>query len=192
MNGFRDERRRRVGRLDRTALRVDDPNLDPWLANHLAVTLDREPDLADGDELPPAWHWIFFHDLVRTSQLGAEGHPEVGIVMPPVRLPRRMWAGGTLEFEAPLVLGSTVERVSTIRDIVAKQGRSGPLVFVTIEHEIRTGRRPKLLEEQTIVYRDATDESDRPPTDSADRTPDGADFSAEHILDAGLSFATRP
>ena len=114
--------------------------------------------------------------------------------MPPVRLPRRMWAGGTLEFGAPLVLGSTVERVSTIRDIVAKEGRSGPLVFVTIEHEIRTGANRNLLEEQTIVYRDATDGSDSAAEPTAPRaaTPDDADFSAEHVLDAGRSSATRP
>ena len=171
--------------------------LDPWFANHLAVTLDREPDLADGDELPPAWHWIFFHDLVPTSELGREGHPKPGIVMPPVGLPRRMWAGGTLEFGAPLVLGSSVERVSTIRAIVAKEGRSGPLVFVTIEHEIRTGATRNVREEQTIVYRGATDGPDPRQTEGARRTTDeradfsgrpDADFSAQHDLDAATLF----
>jgi 3-methylfumaryl-CoA hydratase len=169
--------------------------LDPWLANHLAVTLDREPDLADGDELPPAWHWIFFHDLVRTSELGREGHPKPGIVMPPVGLPRRMWAGGTLEVQEPLVLGSTVERVSTIRDIVAKQGRSGPLVFVTVEHEIRTGATRNLREEQRIVYRDASDATDRsepPQTDGADRTVDDGDFSAEPDADFSAQHDLDP
>jgi 3-methylfumaryl-CoA hydratase len=170
--------------------------LDPWLANHLAVTLDREPDLVDGDELPLAWHWIFFHDLVRTSELGREGHPKPGIVMPPVGLPGRMWAGGTLEFQQPLVLGSTVERVSTIRDIVAKQGHSGPLVFVTVEHEIGTGSSRNVREEQTIVYRDATDGPERRQTEPADRPDDDVDvlakldpdFSAQHDLDAATLF----
>jgi 3-methylfumaryl-CoA hydratase len=159
--------------------------LDPGQANHLAVTLDRDPSFAEGDLLPPAWHWIYFHDLVRASDLGREGHPRVGIVMPPIHLPRRMWAAGTLAFEAPLVLGSTVERVSTIRSITPKEGRSGPLVFVDVEHEIRTGATRNLLEEQTIVYRDlagAAGAVDGKPA------PADAEVSTEHRLDNATLF----
>ena len=153
--------------------------LDPGQANHLAVTLDREPSFAEGDRLPPGWHWIYFHDLVRASDLGAEGHPRVGIVMPPIHLPRRMWAAGTLAFEAPMVLGSRVERVSTIRAITPKEGRSGPLVFVDVEHEIRTGATRNLLETRTIVYREsgAAGAADTRPA------PMDAEFSTVHYLD---------
>jgi 3-methylfumaryl-CoA hydratase len=158
--------------------------LDPWLANHLAATLDRPPDLADGDLLPPAWHWIYFHDLVRGSDLGREGHPRVGIVMPPIHLGRRMWAGGSLRFEVPMLLGTTVERVSTIRDIVPKEGRSGSLVFVTIEHEIRTGAVRNLLEEQTIVYRDLAIGG----SSAGQKAPADAEFSTENVLDAATLF----
>ncbi len=168
-------------------------SLDPWFANHLAVTLDRDPDLTVGDPLPPAWHWIYFHDLVRASDLGPEGHPKLGMVMPPIPLPRRMWAGGSLRFGAPLVLGSTVERVSTIRDIVAKEGRRGPLVFVEVEHQIRTGTTRNLVEAQSIVYRDFG-ESPGPAetlpegTAAAGTAPMEAEFSADHALDSRTLF----
>ena len=80
--------------------------LDPQQANRMAVTLDREPSFNAGDHLPAAWHWLYFHDIVPASQLGGDGHPALGVTMPPVPLPRRMWAGGELAFRAPLTLGT--------------------------------------------------------------------------------------
>ncbi len=128
--------------------------LDPGQADRLRITLDREPGLREGDALPPGWHWLYFHDLVRRCDLGEDGHPRLGVTMPPVGLPRRMWAGGRLEFRNPLRLGDVGERVSTIRAITPKQGRSGPLCFVTVEHDVRVGGTTYLLEDQTIVYRE--------------------------------------
>src|SRR3954464_3945847 len=83
-------------------------------ANHMAVTLDRDPSFQTGDALPPAWHWLYFHDLVKASDLGSDGHPALGISMPPAPLPLRMWAGGSLAFHEPLRLGDTVEKTSLI------------------------------------------------------------------------------
>jgi 3-methylfumaryl-CoA hydratase len=159
--------------------------LAPGPANQLAVTLDREPDLAPGDALPPGWHWPYLQDLVRASDLGDEGHPRLGIVMPPVPLPRRMWAAGSLRFEAPLVIGTTVERATTIRSIVPKDGRSGRLCFVTVEHELRSGGELRVLEEQTIVYRDAPRPGEQPPAPPA---PTDARFSAAWRLDEVALF----
>ena len=105
--------------------------------------------------------------------------------MPPIHLPRRMWAGGTLRFESPMVLGSTVERISTTGAITPKAGRSGALVFVEVEHEIRTGATRNLLEEQTIVYRDpagAAGAGDSRPA------PTDAEFSTPHHLDNATLF----
>jgi 3-methylfumaryl-CoA hydratase len=120
----------------------------------MAVTLDRAPVFAVGDSLPPAWHWLYFHDLVGASQLGVDGHPALGVIMPPVPLERRMWAAGSLAFDRAPRLGETATRTSVIADVVAKDGRTGPLCFVTVEHRIEVGGQSCVQEEQTIVYRD--------------------------------------
>lgn len=157
-----------VGRTTRS-----EAYLDPAQANRMAVTLDREPGFADGDALPAAWHWLYFHDLVPASQLGGDGHPALGVTMPPVPLPRRMWAGGRLEFAAPLVLGSCAERVNTISSIVPKEGRSGKLMFVTVDSEILSDGVVALRERQDIVYRELVGSgSAQPPS-----APEDAAFS---------------
>lgn len=154
-------------------------------ANRMAVTLDREPAFRDGDALPPAWHWLYFHDLVRSSDLGAEGHPRLGITMPPVPLPRRMWAGGTLKFISPIELGSLVTRSSLISSITPKEGRSGPLFFVTVEHTLSSAGDVKLVELQTIVYREMAAET---AVSVAALAPEGPEASAEWRLDSTALF----
>ena len=123
-------------------------------ANALASTLDREALLSDGDLLPPLWHWIYFWSLAPMSGLGQDGHPKRGGFLPPVPLPRRMWAGGRLRFDAPLVLGALADKHSTIRDVNVKQGSSGPLAFVTVAHTISQQGRACVYEEHDIVYRE--------------------------------------
>lgn len=159
--------------------------LDPAQANRMNVTLDREPAFASGDPLPPAWHWLYFHDLARASRLGPDGHPELGITMPPMPLPRRMWAAGALAFEQPLRLGTIVQRISTIRSIRPKSGRSGPLFFVTVEHDLRTAGERNVLEEQTIVYRQPSATAEVPAPQPA---PAGAQFRAAWSLDSTALF----
>ena len=120
----------------------------------LAATLDRDDPLCrPGDPLPPLWHWLYFLPLHRQSEIGPDGHAKRGGFLPPVPLPRRMWAGGRFEFRAPLRVGDTVRRVSTIADVSYKEGRSGPLVFVLVRHEIANGAGLALVEEHDIVYR---------------------------------------
>ncbi len=133
--------------------------LDPAQANRMAVTLDRAPYFGAGDELPPAWHWLYFHDLVEGSRLGADGHPALGVVMPPVPLERRMWAAGRIRFDHALRLGQSATRVSRISAITPKEGRTGLLYFVTVEHDISAGETLSVREQQTIVYRELTAES---------------------------------
>jgi len=137
--------------------------LDPAQANRMAVTLNRPPTMHAGDALPPAWHWLYFHDLVQTSDLGTDGHPALGLTMPPLPFDRRMWAGGSLAFEGRLRLGEHVTRTTTITAITMKRGRTGPLCFVDIEHRFTMNDEPTLLETQSIVYRE-------PPT-AADAVP---------------------
>jgi 3-methylfumaryl-CoA hydratase len=121
----------------------------------LAATLDREDAAPQaGDAVPPLWHWLYFLPLHRQSEIGADGHPQRGGFMPPVPLPRRMWAGSRLEFAKPLRVGLDITRHSTIQDLSLKNGRTGPLVFVTVRHEIHAEGALALADEHHIVYRD--------------------------------------
>ena len=147
--------------------------LDDWLGNEqvakdhitafplaaLAATLDREEN---GDVVPPLWHWLYFLPITPMSEAGPDGHPKRGDFLPPVPLPRRMWAGGRLTFHAPLKVGEHATRTSTIANIEDKTGRSGRLVFVTVQHTIEAGGELKLEEEHDIVYRDAPSADARP------------------------------
>lgn len=153
--------------------------------NRMAVTLDRTPHFNVGDVLPPAWHWLYFHDFVKASDLGDEGHPRLGLIMPPMPLPRRMWAGGMIKFRAPIYVGDTLEKSSTIRSITPKQGRTGLLYFVTVEHTLGVQGEIKLFEEQSIVYREmSTGEA----VAQARPAPTDADFSYEYALNSTALF----
>ena len=122
----------------------------------LAATLDRDdPAPAQGSAVPPLWHWLYFLPMARQSELGPDGHPRRGGFLPPVALPRRMWAGGRLVFERPLRVGQVATRRSRIADVTAKSARSGPLVFVTVVHDVSTTEGIALREEHDIVYREA-------------------------------------
>jgi 3-methylfumaryl-CoA hydratase len=122
----------------------------------MSATLDRDdPMPKDGDELPPLWHWMFFASLTRHRDIGADGHTKLGGFLPPVPLPRRMFAGGRFRFHHPLRAGDDIERVSTVRQITAKQGRSGQMVFVTVQHDVSDARGVAITEEHDIVYREA-------------------------------------
>ncbi len=123
-------------------------------ANALAATLDRDESLQDGDPLPPLWHWVYFWLTTPASGVGADGHAKRGGFLPPVPLPRRMWAGGRLRFDAPLPVGAAAEKVSRIADVSMKEGVTGPLVFVTVEHRVLSGGTACVSEEHDIVYRD--------------------------------------
>jgi 3-methylfumaryl-CoA hydratase len=121
----------------------------------LSASLDYElPRALVGDALPPCWHWLYFQDAVAASGLGVDGHALRGGFLPPVSLPRRMWAGSRLRFAAPLTVGEAVRRVSTIATITHKQGRSGELVFVTVQHQVFQGDILSIEEEQDLVYRE--------------------------------------
>jgi 3-methylfumaryl-CoA hydratase len=106
-----------------------------------------------GDPLPPAWHWLYFLGAARRSATGIDGHPEKGDFLPPIALPRRMWAAGALQITQPLRLGAPSAKRSTIRSIEHKTGKSGELVFVMLDHELSQGGKVCIREEQTLVYR---------------------------------------
>jgi 3-methylfumaryl-CoA hydratase len=130
----------------------------------LSATLDLDaPIPKPGDALPPLWHWLYFLSFYRRSELGPEGHPNRGGFLPPVPLPRRMWAGGRLAFDRPLRVGGSYTRTSRILDVRQREGRTGPLVFVVVRHEIGNAEGAALIEEQDIVYRDHPKTGDSAP-----------------------------
>jgi 3-methylfumaryl-CoA hydratase len=138
----------------------------------LSATLDRlDPRPSLGDPLPTLWHWLYFLPMHPQSEIGPDGHAKRGGFLPPVELPRRMWAGGRFTFGSPLRIGEVIRRTSTITDLKVKDGRSGSLVFVTVRHEVIGSFGGSLTEEHDIVYRDVPRETQsnttppRPPVD---------------------------
>jgi len=121
----------------------------------LAATLDHPPERpAAGSALPPLWHWLYFLPLHRQSEIGPDGHARRGGFMPPVPLPRRMWAGSQFSFHSPIRVGDAVHRVSTIDSVSEKTGRTGPLVFVKVRHQVfcNGSAESALTEFHDIVY----------------------------------------
>ncbi|WP_433705304.1 FAS1-like dehydratase domain-containing protein [Paraburkholderia sacchari] len=139
-----------IGRSDESADRITEAPV-----RLMQATLD----YADASTLPatlaPLWHWLYFLPGERQSNIGADGHPRRGGFLPPIALPRRMWAGGRLQFLRPLPVGEPIRRISTVKSINSKSGRSGQLVFVTVLHEVGDASGIAIREEQDIVYRDA-------------------------------------
>ena len=123
-------------------------------AQALAATLDQTSQFVAGDALPPLWHWIYFWELSPQSECGEDGHPKRGGFLPPVPLPRRMWAGGRLRFDHAITLGASATRDSRIEDVNIKSGKSGQLAFVTVSHQISSAGQTAIYEEHDIVYRD--------------------------------------
>ena len=155
----------------------------------LAATLDHEgAEVATGTPLPPLWHWLYFLPIHRHSEIGPDGHAKRGGFLPPVPLPRRMWAGSQFEFHTPIRVGDNVARTSTIEGVNSKDGRSGQLVFVKVRHELRCNgaSAPALVELHDIVYREAQRAGDvAPPPQRADT---GAAWQREVVPDDVLLF----
>jgi len=120
---------------------------------------------AAGTALPYLWHWLYFLPIYPQSEIGEDGHAKRGGFLPPVPLPRRMWAGSDFEFHEPLLVGDELSRTSTIVEIKEKSGRTGSLIFVKVRHEIRRNgaQTVALTEHHNIVYRDAPKPGDITP-----------------------------
>ncbi len=138
--------------IDKTETITDTLHQGP--ANLMEMTLDRAPVLEVGDALPPLWHWLYFLQSAPLSALGRDGHPERGGFLPPVALPRRMWAGGRFGFDHALEIGAQAQKQSRITDVALKTGSTGALCFVTVRHEVGTADSIAFWEEHDIVYRE--------------------------------------
>ncbi|NMM13529.1 MAG: acyl-CoA dehydrogenase [Rhodoferax sp.] len=142
--------------VGKTETLSDDITAAPLRA--LSATLDRDDALPmPGTAVPPLWHWLYFLPQHRQSELGPDGHAKRGGFLPPVPLPRRMWAGGRLQWlpDNPLRVGDAAQRISRIESVRHKAGRTGDLLFVLVQHEVHNANGLALTEEHDIVYRAA-------------------------------------
>jgi 3-methylfumaryl-CoA hydratase len=140
-----------------------------------------------GDAAPFTTHWCLSPAVFPMSQLSQDGHPTRGDFLPPVPLPRRMWAGGELEFLDPLRVGDQSKRVSRIADVTVKSGSTGVLCFVSVVHEVTTPRGTAIRERQDIVYRDAASSQPAPQARPA-AVPPPAQHRESHLADPVLLF----
>ncbi|RNF34494.1 FAS1-like dehydratase domain-containing protein [Paracoccus methylarcula] len=127
--------------------------LTPAIAERFDATFDLRGETGDGARAPALIHLCLAPPAIPTEELGPDGHPARGGFLPPVPLPRRMWAGGAFSFHGDIRVGETVTRRSIIQDVVVKEGRTGMLCFVTVEHQVDSNGRAALTERQDIVYR---------------------------------------
>ena len=173
----------------RTRLRADRLDLERARAMQALLRAPAGP-LRSGDPLPALWHWLYFWAVAPQDALGPDGHPARGGDLPPVALPRRMWAGSRFRFLAALPLGRPAERRSRVVAIEEKQGRSGPLVFVTDRHEIAGAHGPAVEEEHDIVYRAAPrgDAAAQPPLGPPLEPPGAAQWQRAVTPDPVLLF----
>ena len=163
----------------------------PQLCMALLATLDKTaPLLREGDEAPLSVHWCLAQPTVPMHGIGSDGHPARGGFLPAVPLPRRMWAGGALRFLAPIHVGESVTRLSRIEDVTLKEGRTGPLCFVTVSHSLSAPGGTVIEERQDIVYRGA-EPAAPPPAQAAAKPeppPRAAETSREVMADPVLLF----
>ncbi len=153
----------------------------------LSATLDRDdPYPKAGDALPPLWHWLYFLPIHRQSEIGADGHAARGGFLPPVPLPRRMWAGSRFQFQRPLRIGESISETSRIVNVTQKEGRAGALVFVVVRHEISNAQGIALTEEHDIVYRENAKPGDPPAKPQP--APEGEAWSRKIVPDEVLLF----
>jgi len=163
----------------------DEASLRPLLA--LAALLNAESAPSPQDALPALGHWLYFHPSTRQSELREDGHPRATSLLPSDLPPRRMWAGSRIRFLSPISVGCQMQRRTVLKGVVNKAGRSGPLVFVALQHILTVGDVPALIEDQDIVYREAaviaSDPAEAPKSDVG-----RSDSSREVILETTALF----
>lgn len=153
----------------------------------LRATLDYDSD-PWGGQLFPVGYWLHFTPDAPQHELAADGHPHKGGFLPPIPFPRRMWAGSDVAFHRPIAVGDPLREVQTIKNVVHKSGRSGDLVFLTVDHEIFAAGELAVTDVQTIVYREAAPAQRAPEQSAAER----AALAPADTSDWDYSYVVRP
>ena len=177
-----DKLRGWIGKIESTSDQVT-----PVPISGLSATLDRDDPFPEtGNALPPLWHLLYFLPIQRQSEIGPDGIVKRGGFLPPVPLPRRMYGGTRVQFHHPLRVGESISKVSRIMDLAYKEGRSGPLVFVLVRHEISNSEGVAITEEQDVVYRGDPRPGD--PVPQPKSAPRDATWSREICTDEVMLF----
>jgi 3-methylfumaryl-CoA hydratase len=142
----------------------------------------------EGDAAPFTAHWCLTLPVVPLSEVGPDGHPNRGGFLPPVPLPRRMWAGGAINITEPLRVGDVVTRTSTIKDLTLKSGSTGILCFVSVDHIFKTPRGVAIRERHDIVYREMPTSGQNTAPAKPPAAPAAAKHSERHLADPVLLF----
>ena len=157
----------------------------------LAALLDYpEPPWPNG-QVPPTGHWCNIFPYTQQSRLGHDGHEQLGEFYPPIKYPRRMWVGGRIRYTRPLRIGEPIKHRSTIKQIVDKQGKSGPMTFLTVCHEYLDSGELMLQDEQDIVYRDVSTSPIKKPINNSHQGLESKhpyDWSKTIVPDSTLLF----
>lgn len=170
-----------IGRME-----VSTARLDGWPLAGLRAALNQDGAVQDGSIIPPTGQWLYFQPLAPQVQLGNDGHPERGGFLPPIELPRRMWAASEITYHRAICVGDAIEKRSRIANVSSKRGRTGTLAFVTVEHSYVRDGALMLSETQTLVYRDAPAPGD--PVAAPQPAPDGTLWSHPVTPDSRLLF----
>jgi 3-methylfumaryl-CoA hydratase len=126
-----------------------------YQADALTATLDRDdPPYKEGDVIPPGWHLFYIREVVKLRDTAEDGHPKRGDFLPPIDLPRRMWAGTKATYHKPIHVGENISNVTTIESVIPKVGKTGQLVFLKLRNEISGENGVATTELQDVVYRE--------------------------------------
>lgn len=165
---------------------VQTERLDGWPVRGLRALLDQPVTAEEGTAAPPLAQWLWFVPMVPQAEIDTDGHPRRGGFLPPVALPRRMWAGSDVTFHAPMRIGAVVTKTMRVADISLKEGSTGPLVFLRVENRYTDAGRPLLDETQILVYRDRP--APDAPAPKPRPAPEGAAWSRPVAATEALLF----
>jgi 3-methylfumaryl-CoA hydratase len=158
-------------------------------ARRIAGMLDMDPaSLKQGDALPPHWFTMFFPDIARQSDIGPDGHPEKGVFLPPIPLPRRMGAGRRVTISGALRIGEPAIKRAIVAQVAPKIGRTGRMAVLTMRHVIETRGEVIAVDEFDALYREAPPPGQASAVSPPQPAPANGIYADRVLLSSALVF----
>jgi len=169
--------------------RIVEDDIGLMAVRRIASMLDLEPDaFRNGTTLPPHWFTMFFGEYAKQSDIGADGHPKPGVVLPPIPLPRRMGAGRRVTINGCLKAGEPARKIAEVAAIAPKIARTGRIAVLTMRHTIETRGEVIAVDEFDAVYREAPPPGQKSTATVPARAPTDAAWSETRLLSSPLVF----